>query len=943
MEIIDKLVISSPYVEPQEYWDFDETKLKFFRSVGRRPAGYKVSSNKKEVNDPGIFIPIDLVNKIRPRIKKWKEAGYPGVTGITKILLNYWQDKEEYGRRRFFFCQIEAIETLIWLTEGPESEKVGIEIKGDGGPFDRVCSKLATGTGKTLVMAMTIAWQVLNKINSPKDSRFSKNVFVIAPGLTVKSRLGVLGPDHIDNYYEQYGIVPPDLMQKLRQGNIIIENRHVLQWEDDSRVLKRKSVDKRGAKSDAAYVREILGDIGKSKSPIVVLNDEAHHAWRVPAELKVRKPQGVTKEELEEATKWVEGLDRIHRALGNGILKCFDFSATPYAPTGKKSSEEALFSWIVSDFGLNDAIESGLVKTPRVVVRDDGTIDPKTYKSKLYHIYDNEEVKADLNSPVTAQTPLPDLVRNAYMLLGADWLETKREWDKDPNTQVPPVMISVVNRTETSARIKHAFDTKSIDIEELCDPEKTLQIDSVIMKYLDDGDSAKGRKKELGEELREKVDSVGKLGGKGEQIQHLVSVMMLSEGWNCQTVTHIMGLRAFSSQLLCEQTIGRGLRRTSYEAYIDEETGLEMFHPEYVNVFGVPFTFLPHEGDGGTRKGPSNKKAIFPELERKNFEIQWPNIERVDHVLYPQLKINWKDVPDLEIDTSQMIEEATLASVLDGKPDIDKITYVNLEPLVGSLRLQTIIFKSSKEIYEYLNPEWKNRVNAEVGLAQVIKITEEFIHSGKIKIKNSGEFEEEVFEEENFRKKVILALSKNKIIQYLYEFITFHSSERLEPKFNTSQPVRTTSDARVWWTSKPVDRFKKTHMNLLVSDSTWETALARECDKSKYVEAWVKNDHLGFEILYMYKGVIRKYIPDFLIRLSNQSHLIIEVKGQVTDKDKTKWRYLDQWVQAANISRGSISPWMWAVSQDGAAADFNSIIEKAFESRGKVTALTGLP
>ena len=351
---------------------------------------------------------------------------------------------------------------------------------------------------------------------------------------------------------------------------------------------------------------------------ILVINDEAHHAWRMPAESKIK---GVKKEDIEEATKWVGGLDRIHRA--RGILTCYDFSATPFAPSGKQSSEEALFDWIVSDFGLNDAIESGLVKTPRVVVRDDGVPDAKTYKSKLYHIY--EHVKDDLNRRAEEQEPLPDLVTTGYYLLGKDWLEAAKTW-KAQGLRTPPVMITVANRTETAARVKYAFDTKrscstnSATRSGRCTStpkcstwpkrrKNRSRLNGETSHEEDDGDEdepvRKLTKKELAEQLRRQVDTVGQEGKPGEQIQNVISVGMLSEGWDARTVTHIMGLRAFSSQLLCEQVVGRGLRRVSYE--FDKEKNL--FEPEYVNIFGVPFTFLPHEAQDGPPPPPPPPKT----------------------------------------------------------------------------------------------------------------------------------------------------------------------------------------------------------------------------------------------------------------------------------------------------------------------------------------------
>ena len=385
---IDQLIINSPYEEPSTYGSSDREVRMFERKDGRRPAGYVVATpGSKAFDDPGVFVELPLVNQIRPRVKAWREGGYAGVTGSTKRLLEHWRDPEERKDRRFFFCQLEAIETLIWLTEASPAERQGIDIPSDGGDFTRLCAKMATGSGKTIVMSMLIAWQVLNKVTYPQDKRFSKNIFVVAPGLTVRSRLQVLVQGNpAGDYYDEFNIIPPGLIEKLRQGNILVRNWHVLNWETDEQIAKKRSVDKRGAKSDEAYVREVLGEMAGARN-ILVINDEAHHAWRVPAESKVA---GVTKADIDEATKWVGGLDRIHKA--RGILTCFDFSATPFAPSGKKAYEEALFGWIVSDFGLNDAIEAGLVKTPRVVVRDDGKM-TKEYKSRLYHIYMDDEVK----------------------------------------------------------------------------------------------------------------------------------------------------------------------------------------------------------------------------------------------------------------------------------------------------------------------------------------------------------------------------------------------------------------------------------------------------------------------------------------------------------------------------------------------------------------------
>jgi type III restriction enzyme len=378
---IDHLIINSPYEEPKLYWKRDERTGEFFKESGRRPAGYVVANPEStSLDDPGRFIPIELVEAIRPRIKSWREAGYPGATGTTRKLLEHWWNIElRREMNRFFFCQLDAIETLIWLIESPASERTGIEIPNDGGLFRRYCSKMATGSGKTIVMGMLIAWQALNKIADPQNTAYSKNFLLVAPGLTVRQRLQVLKPSDPANYYDEFAIIPAGLREKLYQTKVSVINWHALMWESEKEIKKKKSVDKRGAMSDAAYTRSVLKELGNAEN-IIIINDEAHHAWRITPDLEA----GISKDDKEEATIWVGGLDRIHNT--RGILTAYDFSATPFISSGRGGTEDTLFNWIVSDFGLNDAIESGLVKTPRVVIRDDGALDAQN-KSKFYRLY----------------------------------------------------------------------------------------------------------------------------------------------------------------------------------------------------------------------------------------------------------------------------------------------------------------------------------------------------------------------------------------------------------------------------------------------------------------------------------------------------------------------------------------------------------------------------
>ena len=929
MEGIDKLIINSAYSEPESHWKYNPQRRSFEKTEGRRPAGYIIADpDSNSSNDPGIFKELELVNKIRPRVKNWRESGYPGITGITKRLLEHWNDKtvREYP---FFYCQLDAIETLIWLTEAPETEKTGINIQSDGGEFQRLCTKLCTGGGKTILMVMLIAWQVINKVTYPQDKRFSKYIFVVAPGITVKSRLQVLNTGGIDNYYTKFNVVPPALSEKLQQGKIKIINWQTLAWDTEEQLTKKKTVDKRGVKSDEAYAREVLGDISNGRN-ILVINDEAHHAWRKNPEIKVKsqnlstEEKNILKKEEAKATIWINGLDRINKA--RNILTCYDFSATPFAPSGKKNDDEALFSWIVSDFGLNDGIESGLVKTPRVVVRDDAIPDPKTFKSKLYHIYRDETVKDDINRKANETEPLPDLLTNAYYVLGRDWEELYKSW-KEQGSVVPPVMITVANRTETAARIKYAFDHKRVGIDELSDPKYTIHIDSKTMELgneeietplysEEEGVGRKRSKKDQAIILRKTIDTVGQRGELGEQIRNVISVGMLTEGWDAKTVTHIMGLRAFSSQLLCEQVVGRGLRRTSYEM----EAGTDLFTAEYVNIFGIPFTFLPHEstGDGPAPTTPP-KTQVEVLKDKSQYRIDWPNIIRIDRDMDQKLTIDISSIPLLVLDASQTRIRADLAPVIEGKEDFTRCTEIDLEKLDRQARTQNIVFNTAAQVYEMMDKTWQ-QAGTKYGLfGQVIGITETFLKSDRIVISPT------LCETTPVIRRLMLIMNMNKIVQHLWDYIKMEQTKKLIPVLDTRKRIRSTADMLTWYTSKPCNITQKSHISHCVYDSSWEDTESFALEKNENVIAWAKNDHLGFEVYYLFNGVVKRYTPDFLIKLKNGKNLVLETKGQETERDRIKLRALGEWIQAVNES-GEFGEWCNAVSYN--IKDVDGIIKK---------------
>lgn len=912
------LIINSPYQEPCRHWQ-QGTGTALNLIVGRRPAAYEVFDTR---NNTKRTEELKLVNSIRERVQAWRDADYPGVTQVTRGLLTHWQDQRA-RTLPFYFCQIEAIETLIWWVEATAEFKQGIFLEGDGGPWERVCNKMATGSGKTTVMAMVITWQVLNALAYPKRNKdFSKAVFIVAPGLTVRERLQVLLPGNPANVYDEFSLCPSEaLRQRLNQAEVLIENWHTLMPLKPA----TRSVVKKGAESDESFTRRVLGKLASYKD-IIVINDEAHHAYRKPADIKIsRKDAEERGIDLEEATRWIEGLDRLHKT--RRIIRCFDLSATPFAPTGRTNTDEGLFGWIVSDFGLNDAIEGGLVKTPRVVVRDSALPNAKL-RSKLYHLYREPEVSDDLNRKAAKpEDPLPQLVQDAYTLLGADWREAASQWTESGHIS-PPVMLTVCNSTETAARIERYFTSGDAFWPELQAPERTLRVDSKVLEKAEIGEAAaadkdyEARLKQIVEAaglpsdrqesllslkkeeiLRSIVDNVGKRGTAGQKLQNVISVAMLSEGWDAKNVTHIMGLRAFTSQLLCEQVIGRGLRRVSYDdkeiVTFDDGSQIEVLKAEYVNVFGVPLSIFQDDGEGPTPPPPKPSTQIESLPERNSLEIRWPNVLRVDPVVKPVLAVRWDKVEALQLKPEETPISADIAPALGGATDWSKIHVINLELLPEQFRLQRLIFVAARKAFEQMQDKFSG--GREYLVFQLIRLVEEFIDSDNLVIPS-------LFHQEPLRRRILLTLNVNRIVEYLLRYVYEQNTEKVELIFDEDTPIGSTRNMRTWYTTKPNLPTVKSQVSHVVGDSTWEGYAANLFETSDNVASYVKNDHLGFQIHYMWNGSRRRFLPDFLIRLTNGKTLVLEIKGVDDDQNRAKRAALAAWVQGTN-QKGGFGIW----------------------------------
>jgi type III restriction enzyme len=690
--VIENPVINSPFSEPVRHFRFNDEGITDQIEESRRKSQYfiPIAKPKKKGSKQLQFDTEwtkdrieenELVNQIRARVRLWREGGYLGVTPTTASLLAYWTAPDR--EKKLFFCQIEALETAVYIVE--VAKKYGDawienrlrEANDTSNPgLPRMAMKMATGSGKTVVMAMLIAWHVLNKLANPKDVRFSDTFLVIAPGITIRDRLRVLLPNDPQNYYRQRDIVSAEALGQLGQAKILITNYHAFLPREKLAAGKlTKAILANGGTSEFTetsdqMVRRVCRELGTKKN-IIVINDEAHHCYRRKPDGEELKLTGDDRKEAEERDKaarvWISGIEAVKAKIG--LKAIYDLSATPFFLRGSGWPEATLFPWVVSDFSLIDAIEAGIVKVPRVPVSDDSMIgEQPTYRDLWLRIREDLPKKGRKTEAQCGEPALPVELQGALLSLYGNYEKYYRLWEQNADAKAkgitPPVFIVVCNNCNVS---KMVFDyiagwEKQIGAESVVqagqlpifrnDDEhggwlhrpNTILVDSA---QLESGEGMSdefkniaareieefkveyrvrfpGRDAEsLADEdlLREVMNTVGKAGKLGEHVKCVVSVSMLTEGWDANTVTHVLGVRAFGTQLLCEQVVGRGLRRMSYAA---NEQG--RFEPEYAEVYGVPFSFIPCSGSTKEPEPgpiPTRVRALESRISR---EITFPRL-----------------------------------------------------------------------------------------------------------------------------------------------------------------------------------------------------------------------------------------------------------------------------------------------------------------------------
>lgn len=1010
---VQQPILGSPFDEPARHWYIEPDNEPELRGGRRPPVVFPPQDRRGRWEPSPILFPsseypgayrLELVDLIRTRLREWRAAGRPGVTRTTAELLRHWD--REGRQRRLFFAQREAAETVVFLTEARADFLQGVEVPRDlpEGGFKRYACKMATGTGKTTVMAMLAAWSILNKVNDRQDARFSDAVLAVCPNVTIRDRLGELDPRRGDaSLYRTLDLVPPHRMADLTQGHVLVTNWHAFEPQsvqvggENSRVLRagvavtvretitigEKTTTARGRRyltlddfrrqrdagllkvltpggepdargkievestrhveSDAALVRRLLErDVG-GKRNLLVLNDEAHHAYRIQRERgddDLFDDDEDADEFVHEATVWVEGLDRIRAQ--RGINFCVDLSATPYYLGAVGADVGKPFPWVVSDFGLIDAIESGLVKVPQLALRDTTGAERPAYFNVWKWIL--PQLTASERGPKRANpSPKPEAVlkyaHHPITLLGTQWQAEFRRWRAVGEAR-PPVFIVVCKNTQI-AKVVHEWLADDVcpanvppaKLEEFRNRDgraNTIRVDSKVVHETDSGQSrgdeslwmrhtlntvgleawppdALGRPQtpEGFEELAKKLQRP--IHPPGRDVRCIVSVGMLTEGWDCRTVTHVIGLRPFMSQLLCEQVVGRGLRRRSYDVGDDG-----LLTEEVAQVLGVPFEVVPFKAtQAGNPQPQPRKHHVHAQPSKLQYAILFPRVEGYTQAVRNRVAVDWGQVPELTLTPDRIppeVEAKAISVTNTGRLSLSgpgRVDQLKLDEFRRGRRVQELAFDLAKVLTGEMT-RGGDGVPAHALFPQLVPIVNRFLKE-RVKVRRPADLRD-----------VFLSPYFGWVVERLRQAIRPDTSQGEAPevpRYESSREAGTTSGVS-FWTAKEVREVRKCHLNYVVADTkAWEQQAAYLLDTHPAAEAFVKNQGLEFAIPYFHNGEPHDYYPDFLVRLAcdTPAHLILEVKGYDTLED-IKRAAAERWVAAVN-AEGSCGRWRYAMAK----------------------------
>ncbi|MBE3124084.1 MAG: DEAD/DEAH box helicase family protein [Acidobacteria bacterium] len=941
--VIENPVINPPFEEPSRHFRFTDEGITNEIIESRRKSAYfiPVPRSKKKSQSGTLFDTEwtedrieenDFINQIRSQVSLWKAQGRPGITRITSRLLDYWTRSDRDAR--LFFCQLEALETIIFITEAASKQglrwletRLREENEKSNPLLSRIAFKMATGSGKTVVMAMLIAWQALNKFANPQDARFSDSFLIVTPGITIRDRLRVLLPNDPGNYYRKHDVLSSDLLQELSKAKIIITNFHQMKPRERIAAGRLTKAILAGdgpspfTETLDQMVRRVCRGLGNKKN-IVVINDEAHHCYRRrPDEDDGPHLKGEERREAEkrdeEARVWISGLEAIRKKIG--IRSIFDLSATPFFLRGSGFSEGTLFPWVVSDFSLIDAIESGIVKVPRVPVSDDSmTGEMPTYRNLWSRIRDELPKKGRGAQEYLGEPKLPTELEGALHSLYGNYEKYYRQWENNEEArekgQTPPVFIVVCNNTNVSKMIYDYVagwekkinedssivvpgnlpifsneenggwtsrpNTILIDSEQLESGEgMSLEFKKIAASEIDefkneyrqrfpDRDVEKLTDEDI---LREVMNTVGKPGKLGENIKCVVSVSMLTEGWDANTVTHILGVRAFGTQLLCEQVVGRGLRRRSYAVNPEGK-----FEPEYAEVYGVPFSFIPCSGSS-----PDPRPGPFPTRVRALDD-------RIEHIIRFPRVVGYKYELPAESVNACFTDGSKMALSTKELP-----TKVQVDPIVGESTIHTL-------------DDLKKRRENEVAFFLTKRLLDKYFRDDDgaekpwlfpklLPIVKQWMKEQLVCKDNAFPQMLLLSEFSYEAAGKIYHAVVRAEAgeKHLKPLLHPYEPEGSTLHVD-FDTVRPVFSTSpdRCHVSHVVADTeSWEQKLAQSLEDMEEIHSYVKNHNIGFAIPYTFNGQEKSYYPDFIARIDDGHgpddllNLIIEVTGE-DKKDK---------------------------------------------------------
>jgi len=1003
----ERPILNSPYAYPARHWELDGDGQPTQRIAERRriaefvtpiPKAKKrkgAASQSELVLDEGTGLSSQeqhyekiatFINEVRRHLEQWRALKNPNqwhVTPETALLLQHWRH-HQFGDVRPFFCQLEAVETAIWLTEvAPNMGRAGKDVlehldnaSRESNPgLGRIALKLATGAGKTTVMAMLIAWQTVNAVRRPNSKKFTRGFLVVAPGITIRDRLRVLQPNDPDSYYAKRELVPGDMLGDLARAKIVITNYHAFKLRERTEVSKGTRGMLEGwegtkletTETEGQMLQRVMPDLMGLKN-VMVLNDEAHHCYR--EKVKADDEGDLKGEDRSEAEKnnkaarlWISGLEIVQRKLGIGNV--FDLSATPFFLRGSGYAEGTLFPWTMSDFSLMDAIECGIVKLPRVPVADNiaGGDMPK-FRDLWKHISDKMPKAGRGKSKNLDPLSLPLLLQTALEALYGHYKKTYDLW-KSGGIQVPPCFIVVCNNTATSKLVydyisgfyreqdngSSAFENGRLELFRNFDEHgnplarpNTLLIDSEQLESgeaLDDnfrrmaaaeieqfrreiierGDGRIDAENITDQDLlREVMNTVGKAGRLGESIRCVVSVSMLTEGWDANNVTHVLGVRAFGTQLLCEQVIGRALRRQSYD--LNDEG---RFNVEYADVLGIPFDFTakPVVAPPQKPRQTVHVKAVSP--ERDHLEIRFPRVQGY-RVELPEdnLQAAFNEDSVMVLNPGKVGPTITRNAGIIGE-NVD-LTLIHTR----DLRHSTLLFHLTKRLVEtkWRDPGEQPRLHL---FGQLKRIAKQWLDTC---LRCEGDtypaqlMYQELADEacQRITDGIREGMKGTNPIKAVFDPYNPTGSTS-HVSFNTSKPTLWRTDAR------------RCQINWVVLDSDWEAEFCRVAEAHPRVRAYVKNHSLGFDVPYSIGSESHLYRPDFIVLVDDGRgeddllRLVVEIKGYRGEDAKVKKTTMETyWVPGVN-NHGNLGRWAFAEFTElyGIDADFAARVEAEFD------------